>query len=267
MKSWHPTAIRKASPNYTKGRSANVQAIVLHIAQGSASSALGWLVSPKSEVSCGFFITKAGLLYQLVSINDTSWTNGLIWKDGRWLTPHQKPVSPSWRGLIPGKNPNGYTISIEHEGDSGDPITAAMQRTQTDLLKWLCEQLRWPQLVPGMNLIGHGEINPVDKPFCPGKAFDFGVIAQRVNQQLNPQPSSLARYRAKAIMSKDPSDNFAAVRIAPSRDAAMAMIGPNPVRLQPGFEIEVDAEYNGWLHIAKPDQWGWSAASLFERIA
>lgn len=102
---WHPTAIKRPSPNFTPGHTAEIQAIVLHIAQAGAASSLNWLTSLTSEVSCGFFISKSGLLYQLVSLHDSSWTNGLIWHDGRWFTPREKPVTPSWRGLIPGKTP------------------------------------------------------------------------------------------------------------------------------------------------------------------
>jgi N-acetyl-anhydromuramyl-L-alanine amidase AmpD len=261
---WHPQATKRPSPNFTPGHSAEIQAIVLHIAEAGAASSLDWLTSLKSEVSCGFFITKTGTLYQLVSLHDSSWTNGLIWQNGRWLTPKQRVVAPTWPGLIPGKNPNGYTISIEHEGQVGEPLTAAMQRSQSNLLVWLCKQLGWPQLLAKYNLIGHNDINPLDKWFCPGNAFDLNLIAQRVNQALNPA-LSLANYRVKPTISDDPAENAAPVLIEPRRAAPVAKIGADPVRLPPGFEVEVDAEYNGWLHIAKPAAWGWAEAHLFEQ--
>lgn len=183
---WHPQAIKRPSPNFTPGHSAEIQAIVLHIAEAGAASSLDWLTSLKSEVSCGFFITKTGKLYQLVSLHNSSWTNGLIWQNGRWLTPKQRIVAPTWPGLIPGKNPNGYTISIEHEGQVGEPLTAAMQRCQSDLLVWLCKQLGWPQLLAKYNLIGHNDINPLDK--WPGQRLR--PQSDRPTGQPSPQSSA-----------------------------------------------------------------------------
>jgi hypothetical protein len=158
---------------------------VLHIAQGGASGSIGWLTNPASQVSSHFFITKSGQIYQLVAITDTAWANGLRWA-GQWLTPTGKPVKPRWPEIIRGKNPNGYTISIEHEGKSGESLTQAMVEAQNKLLIWIAQQLDWSTYAAGKNLIGHGDINPVDKPFCPGKAFDLGIIAIRASQGLAP---------------------------------------------------------------------------------
>lgn len=192
MQPWCPFAIKKASPNVSAGRAAPVRAIVLHIAQGGASGSLDWLTNPKSKVSSHFFITKLGLIYQLVSLADTAWCNGLIPTPNGWLTPSRVPVTPRWAGLISGKNPNGYTVSVEHEGKSGQPLTPQMREAQERLLAWLAEAFAWSSYAPAANLIGHGDINPVDKMFCPGTAFDFGAIAQRVNTRLAPPPDTTA---------------------------------------------------------------------------
>jgi Negative regulator of beta-lactamase expression len=181
MLNWCPFATKRPSPNFAPATERlGHDAIVLHIAQGGAAGSLDWLTNPASEVSSHFFISKNGDLFQLVSLADVAWCNGLKPDGKNWKTPSGKPVSPSWRGLRPGANPNRYTLSIEHEGYTGQALPAAMQATQTRLLKWLCEQLGWARLVPGVNLIGHGEINPVDKAFCPGSAFDFAAIAAAV---------------------------------------------------------------------------------------
>jgi N-acetyl-anhydromuramyl-L-alanine amidase AmpD len=182
MLNWCPFATKRPSPNFSPAKErVGYDAIVLHIAQGGAAGSLDWLTNPASEVSSNFFISKNGDLFQLVSLADVAWCNGLKPDGKNWKTPSGKPVTPSWRGLRQGLNPNRYTLSIEHDGYTGEALPAAMQATQTRLLKWLCEQLGWARLVPGQNLIGHGEINPVDKSFCPGKAFDFAAIAAAVS--------------------------------------------------------------------------------------
>lgn len=180
MQPWCPFATKRASPNISDDRLLPIKAVVLHIAQGGAVGSLDWLTNPKSQVSSHFFITKAGEIVQLVPLDKTAWANGLRWA-GQWLTPSGKPVKPRWTGLIAGKNPNRYTISIEHEGKTGEPLTTAMAEAQNKLLIWLAGQCGWPTYAVGQNLIGHGDINPIDRPFCPGTAFDLGLIATRAN--------------------------------------------------------------------------------------
>jgi hypothetical protein len=85
------------------------------------------------------------------------------------------------------------------------------------------------------------------------------VIAAAVRNQIR-------RYRVKALLSKDPADNFAAVRIGPSIRAEPAEIDGVAVHLAPGYVVTVDSIQNGWLHIAQPAPWGWVAATLFELV-
>ncbi len=57
------------------------------------------------------------------------------------------------------------------------------------------------------------------------------------------------------------------MRVAANRNATPATIGPNPVRLPPGFVVASGLAINGWLHILQPDQWGYSAQSNFVPVA
>lgn len=102
---WLTTALNYAngayrSPNHWTGHSGRA-AVVLHVTDGTDSR--GWLCNPAAQVSAHFLIRAEGI-YQLVSINDSSWANG-IWQQGH-----------AWRGVPESVNPNRATISIEREG-------------------------------------------------------------------------------------------------------------------------------------------------------
>ena len=176
---WCPFAIKRPiiSDNFSQGRAGQqVKAVVLHIAGGPLSSVFPTFNGTARKVSAHFCIGKDGTIEQYVSVNDTAYGNGLAWKDGQWYNPSGKPVKPTWQDIIPQVNPNAYTASIEHEGQSADPWTAAMYDANNHLLLWLAEQFDLTY-TPHRTLIGHCEIDPVDKATCPGPNVEYARIA------------------------------------------------------------------------------------------
>ena len=158
------------------------RAVVLHITDGVDSRKT--LGSPNSKVSSHFLNRQEGV-YQHVSIFDTSYANGLSYKNGRWIDPAGNVVNPPWQGLEPPTNPNYTTISIENEGRPGIPLSPKQQQQLTAILRALAVQ--YPQFmpyVPGVNLIGHRDIAPIHRARCPGSAFDFQAIAAAANADL-----------------------------------------------------------------------------------
>lgn len=208
-----PLATWKPSPNVTPGRAGSAaRAVVLHIAQGLNSDDT-WLTKPVSKVSSQFFLHRDGALFQLVSLLDTAWANGLTWVKGRPYTS-KKPlrrVYPTWPLLVPGIDPNAQTISVELEGFSGEPLTGAQEHALDGLLLWLLGQLAIPAWSAGTTLIGHADINPRDKAFCPGPSVNVAAIAARVNSHAGLKPSLGGTYRTKSL---------AWVRSAPSTKGA-----------------------------------------------
>jgi hypothetical protein len=99
-----------ASTNFRQGRAAGLQpaAIVIHIMEGSITSADNWFQDPASMVSAHYGIAKTGEVHQYVNEQDTAFHAGTI-------------VNPTWTGLRPNINPNFYTVGIEHEGKAEDP--------------------------------------------------------------------------------------------------------------------------------------------------
>lgn len=193
MTTRYPGATWKPSSNFTPGNKGR-KAICLHIAQGGFESSITYMQN--NGVSSHFIVSARGSVAQLVDIADTAYGNGLAWCDTPaeaaklnavwqgvgWYCPHRHKVTPTWQDITPGINPNYHTISIEHEGLSGRTIPRVQLAATIKLLGWLAQQC--PGLtpyIPGRTLIGHRDIDPTDKAFCPGPAFDFTAIAREAN--------------------------------------------------------------------------------------
>lgn len=196
----YPGALWKPTPNHTPGNQGR-KAVVLHIAQGGFDSSITYMRA--NGVSSTFIISDGGTVAQLVDLGDSAWGNGLAWcetpEDAMravgapwqgigWYCAHKHKVTPTWPGLTPGINPNLQTISIEHVGKSGAARPRAQLAATVRLLAWLAQQC--PSLspyVPGQTLIRHADLDPTDKPFCPGPAFDLAAIAAEANAAATPE--------------------------------------------------------------------------------
>ncbi len=172
---WCPFAVKRpiVSENFTVGRSGQkVQAVVLHIAAGPLTAVFPTFNNPARQASAHFCIGKNGTIEQYVSINDTAYANGLSWVNNQWQNARGKVVQPTWQNIIAKTNPNLYTVSIEHEGQSDEEWTEEMYAANNRLLVWLAEQFKLAYL-PHRTLIGHYEIDPVDKANCPGPHVEY----------------------------------------------------------------------------------------------
>lgn len=182
MNGWCHFADKRPSPNYTKGHDGR-KAVALHIAEGGYISSRNWLCNPKSKVSSHFIVSQRGHITQMVSIHDTAFTNGLTpLDDGCWLTPSEKLIVPRWPLITPGVNPNRQTVTIEHEGWYQQPWTAAMEAATSKLLRWIAGETNLVY-VPHQTLIGHCDINHLDKCNCPGPHVDYQRLADLAQGQ------------------------------------------------------------------------------------
>lgn len=88
------------SPNFYERDGHKITGVVLHITEGSFDSAKNWFLDPASQVSAHYIVGNDRIL------------NMVPESRGAW---HAGRVSPDayWKGLIPGVNPNKYTIGIE----------------------------------------------------------------------------------------------------------------------------------------------------------
>jgi N-acetyl-anhydromuramyl-L-alanine amidase AmpD len=146
------------TPNYTPGRGGRAPlAIVDHITAGLYPGALNWMQNPAAKASTHYLVLQNGRILQLVREQDTAWANGIANR-------------PTW-ALYDGTNPNRYTVSIEHENLSGGNLTAAQYQASL----WLHQKLieRWDIPITRDTIIGHNQIDTVNRPHDPGPEFPW----------------------------------------------------------------------------------------------
>lgn len=153
-----PNIIWIGSPNFSSPMGYKIIAIVNHIMSGTLTGTDSWFANPASKVSSHFGVGKNGEIHQYVSLDNPAWANGVV-------------NNPNWSLLQNGVNPNYYTVSIEHEGESGDVMPEAQYQATLALHRWLIGTLGIP--VTRDNIIGHYRIDSVNKSKCPGTGFPW----------------------------------------------------------------------------------------------
>lgn len=201
---WFAGAKKVNTPNFTRGRASQVVlASTQHVTAGPKGrefqSCIEWFGNPAAEASAHFAVDKDGTVVQFVSIYDTAWANGLQWltvpRAGAqwtgvgWYNARGKKVSPLWPLLKVPTNPNLTTISVEHAGQPNEAWTEPMFDSTVHILRWIGATLgvAW---TPRKTLIGHFELDTVDKRNCPGPNVDWDRLAVAA--------SPVARVKAKA---------------------------------------------------------------------
>lgn len=161
-----PMVTSKRSKNYDRYDPATdgprvIEAIVNHIGEGTSASNLDYLTN--GPVSCNAFIHEDGTIYELVPPEFAAWTNGDMKQPDR-----SNPLIRTWDDN--GWNPNQRTYTIEHGGFStqnkGGAWTPAQWTSTVWLQAWVCQQYGLP--IDRTHILGHFQINSVDKVNCPG---------------------------------------------------------------------------------------------------
>ncbi len=145
----NPQAVwRPAAPcNYTNSdREAfyDINEIVIHVAEGSYSSTIGWFENRVAQASAHYVVSRNGGVAQCVRDEDIAWHAG-------W-----------W-------NTNKHSIGIEHAGYVNSPgwFTRRMYHASARLSAWCC---KWHWIpVDRTHIIGHYQV-----PGCPGPGGGVG---------------------------------------------------------------------------------------------
>lgn len=174
--------IQKSTPNKMSRQGWKPDIIVSHITQGSYAGAVTWLMNPASEASSHFVISKTGIITQLVDIREAAWVNGTrLKKDG---------TGPGWYGdsklkLVRDRktNANFYSIGIEHEGfyeQGKGKLTEAQLKATIWLHKYIIAEVKriygTDILIDREHIVGHYQVDPIRKPFCPGEMFQWDEL-------------------------------------------------------------------------------------------
>lgn len=127
------------SPNYdARPAHTSIWSIIWHTCEGKPpgdeqQSSIPWLCNPTSGVSCHYYITREGKIYQLVDDAKRAWHAGKSVLNGVWYC-------------------NDYSIGVETEHvDNGPP----MPRTQLDAITWLARTLIARYAIPKSGVSTH----------------------------------------------------------------------------------------------------------------
>ncbi|MCX0246930.1 N-acetylmuramoyl-L-alanine amidase [Streptomyces drozdowiczii] len=132
--------------NYTTGRTAKIDKIIVHVTQGSYAGSISWFQDPVSEVSAHYVVRSSdGQITQMVRDADTAY--------------HARSA-------------NASALGIEHEGFIDDPtwFTDAMYRSSAALTASLCDRYGIPK--DRAHIIGHSEA-PGNDHTDPGPYWDW----------------------------------------------------------------------------------------------
>jgi len=142
------------TPNRYIGGMVEWRGLVLHIMEGSYDGSIAWGKNPASQVSFHFANRKDGHLGQLVDTGDGAWTQG----DG-----------------------NGNWLSVEHEGFSGEALTAAQLESTAQIYAQGVREHGWAYELAdspagrGLGWHGMGGLPWGGHPNCPGDP----IVGQR----------------------------------------------------------------------------------------
>jgi hypothetical protein len=140
--------------NYSPGRSAAINLIVIHVTQGSYAGTVSWFQNPSAQVSAHYVVRSSdGQITQMVRDGDTAY--------------HVRSA-------------NSRALGIEHEGFVDNPswFTDSMYRSSAALTKWLCERHGLPKTRQFIQ--GHNEI-PGNDHTDPGPHWNWDYYMSLVN--------------------------------------------------------------------------------------
>jgi N-acetylmuramoyl-L-alanine amidase len=189
------------SPNFSRGRSGRQPiAIVMHIAQGSRAGVVSWFNNRAANASSHYLVCRNGDVLQFVREADTAWTNGIDFQKGydAYRSDRGVPwVDDCWKSRI---DPNRLTITVEHEGNSGEQLPEPEIQASIDLTRDILSRYNWPTDDPH-RIIGHYVTDSVNRAFCPGPAFPwdrFRSLSGGKSPDAGSAPSNPAELRLYA---------------------------------------------------------------------
>ena len=174
--------VRGQSPNKMSRRDWIPDLIVSHITEGAFNGAVSWLSNPQSKASSHFVVAQDGRITQLVDITEAAWINGT----------NTDPNSGNFYGnsLLRSvrdrkTNANFYSVGIEHEGIHAR-TKGRLTPIQLEATIWLHQHIIAEiKRIYGMDIeldrehiVGHYQVDPIRKPFCPGELFQFDEIIE-----------------------------------------------------------------------------------------
>lgn len=151
---------QRPSPNHGERASGPIDILLLHYTgmPGAAETALKWLCSPKSGVSCHYFVFEDGRVVELVPEDRRAWHAG----------------SSLWAGEAD-INSRSVGIEIANSGHPGG--LPPYPEAQIEALIALCGEIVGRHPIPPHRVLGHSDVAPGRKR-DPGERFPWRRLAQ-----------------------------------------------------------------------------------------
>lgn len=185
LQDWYKANVKWAGSDKTNKsdrRGYAPEIIINHISEGTAQSCINWFNSSNNtESSAHFLVARDGEVYQFVNIEDNAWANGLSTAN----------ISKAKANIVKqkGVNPNWYSVSIEHEGvyaQTRGALTAEQLESTIMLHRYISSYVKdkYGKEIPfdRQHILGHCEIDPINRPNCPGEKFPFDYIVVELNR-------------------------------------------------------------------------------------
>lgn len=228
-----PTMEWHASPNHFSGRNGQkVVAVCNHIIAGTLGSADNWFQNSSSEASTHFGIGKNGRIIQWVSTSDAAWGNGRLNKPDTtvpWVTKAQRE----------GINPNNLTVSIEHEGQTGEPFTEQMYHSTLALHKYLISKFNIP--IDRHHIVGHYQLDSVERPFCPGSGLPWDRLIGDLKTFFGQEGVNVSAVTVVPVNYTAKLKSAATVRTGPGRSFQVV----SNLAFDPNHSLTVTGETHG----------------------
>jgi hypothetical protein len=162
----------------------NPKIIVLHIQEGSNWGS--WQHFHVVKASSTVLIGKTGEIWRLVPESDGPWTNGDV----------MNPSALGWEVINKwGADPNPYSLTIETEGFTGNPIPEA----QLKAVVWQIHDWMTKYGIPLRYVLRHADINSVSRPNCPGNAY-YNQVIDALKSLQEPTPPAPVYAPAKKVI-------------------------------------------------------------------
>ncbi|MHB1131644.1 MAG: N-acetylmuramoyl-L-alanine amidase [Chloroflexota bacterium] len=177
-----PPAVWFPSPNKSGRGGLQPVAIVDHIAEGFRAGMRSVVLNEGK--SAHYLVCRSGEVEQYVAEAEAAWANGLDFSKG--YDTYKSDLTIPWLAECYERriNPNRVTISIEHEGFTGEPLTPAQLATSIELHRDICR--RWDIRPTGQTIVGHYRIDAVTRPNDPGPLFPWAELLDALAGELNP---------------------------------------------------------------------------------
>jgi hypothetical protein len=209
------------SPNYSARPSGtDIWAIIVHSCEGNPcgneqNSSIPWLCNPASGVSCHYYVTREGAIYQLVDDSKQAWHAG----------------ESTLNGV---KYCNGYSIGIELEHRDN---CAMYPQIQIDALTWLCQQLIARHAIPRSGIATHRQVaTPAGRKSDPTDIDDATFSFWASSLYALPGAGIYAVRHTQAILE------------APEPDGKVAL--NDTAELLEGSQVDIDeVAHGGWAHL------------------